>query len=430
MNIKKHGALSSHTDSINKLFFIIMSAGFLCFIVSLFITRGQSFYEVLFAGEDMFMDLFNSISHSTGKIPYENMPFSPANGPAIYPPFAYLIYKCIAHVIPRDILLSGSFAVRSTQIGFVVSALYITVLSMALYFIIAHNKKGTSVEKFVFSLLIAFSFPFIFQLERANIIFISLIFLMLFIYGKESENKIIRELSLICLAVSTAIKIYPAIFGLLLVKEKRYKETLRLLIYGIVCFFAPFFAIGGVKAALLFFKSLSEFSVNAARGFGYKINFTNAVKLPFFLLTGESPASIDLAAKILLICLSALAVVSVFTLTSKWKAVTLLSLLMILIPSFSYMYTLIFLLPPLMLFLDAKEDRKAIDYVYAVLFCLMFIPIAVKRPDSFQGVSMSVFIENFSILILFVMLIGEGMVALTALLRKRFNGAGKAVLNA
>ena len=424
--MQKQGELIFGKDYIKKLFFLIMSAGFICFLITAVITRGESLKSFLFGDiNDMFMDLFNSISHSTGKIPYENMPISPANGPAIYPSFAYLIYKFIAMLVPYEILVSGSFAIRGSQIGVLISSLYIAALSMALYFIIAHNKKGTSIEKFVFSLLITFSFPFIFQIERANIIFIALIFLMLFMYGKDSENKVIRELSLVCLAISAAIKIYPAIFGVLLVKEKRFKETLRLVIYGIISFFAPFFAFGGVKSVGLFLKNISELAEQFHEGFAYKVNFTNTVRL-FFSTMNKASARIDMAANILLIIIVVLVAISVFSLKSKWRIMTLLSLTMILIPSFSFFYTLVFLLPPLMLFLDADEKRKKIDYVYLVLFCLLFTPLPIMEPLLARvNISHPLVAAEGSLLLLFaVLLIFEGMVSFVSALMRRFGKAG------
>ena len=424
MNTNSSGELSSNKDCIKKLFFIFMSAGFVCFLVTAVVTRGVSLNVLLFGDinpslgginpyQDEFMDLFNSISHSTGKIPYENAPISPANGPAIYPPFAYLIYKFLALLIPYDVLVSGSHAIRSSQMGLVILSFYISISSMALYFIIAHNKKGTGIEKFVFSLLISLSFPFVFQIERANIIFIALIFLMLFIYGKDSENKIIRELSLVCLAISAAIKIYPAVFGLLLVKERRFKETLRLVIYGVIGFFAPFFAFGGLRSISLFIESLSKLAEQFYKSFAYKVNFTNTVRL-FFAAINKSSAWIDMAANILLIIIVVLIAISVFSIKSKWRVMTLLSLSTILIPSFSYFYTLIFMLPPLMFFLDTKEERKKIDYAYLVLFILLFIPLPIIEPlfSRFKVSQLLVVFEGSLVLALLVLLLFEGMISL------------------
>ena len=60
----------------------------------------------------------------------------------------------------------------------------------------------------------------------------------------------------------------------------------------------------------------------------------------------------------------------------EWKAVTLLSLLMILIPGFSWTYTLLFMVVPLVLFLNNKSKAKS-SWVYLVLFVLLFAVIPI-----------------------------------------------------
>ena len=78
------------------------------------------------------------------------------------------------------------------------------------------------------------SYPVMFCLERGNILILSVVFAMFFIFFKDSDNKFIKELSYISLAMSAGIKIYPAVFGLTLIIEKKYKEALRLLFYGFI----------------------------------------------------------------------------------------------------------------------------------------------------------------------------------------------------
>lgn len=49
---------------------------------------------------------------------------------------------------------------------------------------------------------------------------------------------------------------------------------------------------------------------------------------------------------------------------SKWKIFTLLVSMIVLVPSFSFVYTLIFFIIPLVCFLDTKEKRTWIDVSY------------------------------------------------------------------
>ncbi|MBQ9783212.1 MAG: DUF2029 domain-containing protein [Clostridia bacterium] len=51
------------------------------------------------------------------------------------------------------------------------------------------------------------------------------------------------------IAVAAGIKLYPAIFGLLYVKEKRWSETLRLIAYGVLFFVVSFAFLADLEAS-------------------------------------------------------------------------------------------------------------------------------------------------------------------------------------
>jgi hypothetical protein len=83
---------------------------------------------------------------------------------------------------------------------------------------------------------------------------------MFFVFNRNSENKFIRELSFILLAVAAGIKLYPAAFGLLLITDRKFKESIRLLIYGLICFILPFFFYDGIESIRDLLFNLNNFS--------------------------------------------------------------------------------------------------------------------------------------------------------------------------
>lgn len=144
----------------------------------------------------------------------------------------------------------------------------------------ASLKKGTKAEKIVFTISMLFTVPFLYQYERGNIIFLALCFTMLFFLWKDSENRILRELSFFSLAGAAGLKIYPAVFGLLLVREKRYKEAVRLMIYGLISFFLPFLCfgsfLGNIKKMISNMKTVTaEF---ASVRVGCQLNYSATLK--------------------------------------------------------------------------------------------------------------------------------------------------------
>ena len=88
-------------------------------------------------------------------------------------------------------------------------------------------------------ILLFFSSIFIFSIERGNLIILSAAFVnYFFAYYQDSDKKKVW-FALFCLCMATILKIYPAIFGLLLLKEKRYKDILYCFAIGIPLVFLP-----------------------------------------------------------------------------------------------------------------------------------------------------------------------------------------------
>lgn len=80
----------------------------------------------------------------------------------------------------------------------------------------------------------------LFSFERGNIIYLAVINSIFFLVNYQSENKIIREMSFIALAIAAALKGFPALLGILLLYDKRHKEAIRLIVHGVIFSFLPF----------------------------------------------------------------------------------------------------------------------------------------------------------------------------------------------
>lgn len=393
-----------------QLYCTSASIAFLFSVSILLIWRGIPFRPVLFINEaDYFMDFFNSLFHSISPDPYAV--------DAVYPPLNYVILHFISRFIPEDLLALREFAVRDSQIGMFIFTIHMLLSTGGVLYVIYRNKAGREFERVLFTFLCFMSSGFIYAVVRANMIVLSLLFLLLFIFGKDSKKPVIRELSLVCLAISAAVKIYPALFGLILVKEKRFKECLRTVVYGIACFFLPFFLTGGLSSGVrqlaMNLQELSDFV--SSLGFGYSVSFNNTFCL-VGALAGIEPEQAVTLARVGSTVIIAVALLSVFFLRDQWKICTLITLLIVAYPTVSYQYTLIFILVPLMLFVDKKSATKKSDLFYLALFLGILIPLFLPdnllftQLDSYYPVTVAIFVESLCLVLFTLALILEGFV--------------------
>lgn len=407
-NLVKLAMLELKLNKKKTFFYIAQIIGVIVFILSGLITRGYTFYNFFQSNrKDYFMDFFNPLSELFD---------GPYSHGSIYPPLPQLIYKFMLRLVPYDIASQGGFVIRSSQIGQVVFLFYSLIALFLFLALLIEVKKGLKIERYIFSFLILFSAPFLFLFERGNMIFIALLFLMFFVFFKNSKKRIIREIAIISLALSTAIKLYPAIFAFLLLKEKRTRELLRVIGYFLLLFFLPFFAVGGISQLPVFLKNVFFTSGSVSDwGLGYTMNIQNIIRITFAFFGdfGNNPILVGILGSVVIL---ALGLVAAFYLTSKWKTVSLLSLLIVLTPNISFEYSLIFMTIPLIMFLDEKTDVKGIDFLYLLSFILIFIPfslgIAQSLTDGFgssaRPLTYNVLIQNFAVFIMSVALIIEG----------------------
>lgn len=355
----------------NPFKYIFYSIGIifiLTFFMAIILSQGEVIKKYIHAyPQDHFQDFFNSMWDTLGRHPYQNK--------VIYPPLCYLIYYVFLRFIPIDQIYSAnSMTLRLFQ-GPMFSFMIYTLVTFLIYvFLVKKLKKGTSLEKNIFLVLITFSLPFIFEFERANIIFLSLLLLIFFFVYKDSNNKILKELALISLAASAAIKIYPAIFGLILIKEKRWKEIIRVIIYGLILFLVPFIFFGGFEMIIQFYKNITSTSAQFTEQiFMHKLSFASYSEflIRTFNLKGEL---VHIIFKFIYIILIITSCISSYITKVEWKRILILTLLMIIVPNISFTYTAIFLIIPIAMALDENKKKSKIDYIYLILFILIMFP--------------------------------------------------------
>ncbi len=341
-------------------------------IIALLPTNGESFYAVLHPdNDDWFMDFFNSIFDASFENPYTER----GN---IYPALCFIFYRFFGALMNQDYKKAADWGVD--QYGVMIYLALVIVTCLVIYNMIRQKDKHSLAEKIFPALLLFGTVPFWYCYERGNIILQTLMFLLIFIRYYRSENKFLRELALISLAIAASIKIYPVLFGLLLLKERKWKESLRCIIYGCLFFVLPFFLIDGIESIKAMLNNI--FSTDAkfsTRGFGYKLNIDNTVAYIQYLfkLHGVVP-------KALYFVPVTISVGTVILLSrDNWKIQAAIASSMILLTGFSYTYSMLYMVLPLVSFFESGSKRK-IDSFYMILFVCMFAPFSFGGYDAFN----------------------------------------------
>lgn len=366
-----------HKVSRTKVFTIIGSMLLLIYILCILITRGQIVYPYMFSNIlDSFMDFFNSMDETIYRDPYSRG--------VIYPPLCYIIYYLFLRMIPHsqvvDIFRERKFSPTGMKLFQIPIVLYVLLLLIAVFITIFLLNKalGKKIkEKYHLIFLLCFSIPFIFVYERGNIVLISLIFSMIFFIFKDSSNKLLKECSLISLAISAGIKIYPAIYGLLLLKEKRYKDSIRTMSYGILFTFVPFlFFSGKIYNIISLLRNIKNTTTDfSGNRIAYLINFSAVLKvlLSFF---SNNKILIYYTISFVISFLIIGGIISFFVIKNRTKNILILTCFIVGIPGFSYLYVSIFMIIPFILYiLDESFRKKKEDWAYLFLFIFIFFPI-------------------------------------------------------
>lgn len=402
--------------SLFKTFMFI--GGIFLAIYVIFYFFNPDLYTVIFHSDftDTFMDYFNSVSHSICRDPYSIQ--------AIYPPLCYVLYWIMGILMGNEAMEileqydAQQNVLRSMAQPTMIFLIYFSISLIIFLYLGNQLLKKNNCHSIPFLFLICFSVPFLFQFERANIIFISLLGTMAFFVWKDSENKYLREIALIALALSAALKIYPAIFGLILLKERRYKDSFRLVFYGILCFFIPFLFIrGGFSVIPQFIKNLIYTStIDQAKRDGYKLSFSAVFSFIIRKINHNSLLADTIGQKLSL-CIMATGIFAFPWIKERWKYILLLTCILIGTPNMSYIYTSIFLVVPLIYFLTDNRSLKRKNWIYFVLFILIFFPLPFGGWNDHNGIpafhiynrSFNTLQISISVLLLMIPLCVEGL---------------------
>lgn len=348
----------SREDKIN-LIGLILIIGFAIsvvyhYIMGIYLNMDYPFNTFLFRPDDRFMDFYNVLEMSYN--PYLH---------GAYFPFSYLIVSVFTHFSPDMalILFMGIF------VGFL---LYVSYNNLQ-----CSNRIDTVRNIFVFSFL---SYPFLISIDRANFEVFVFIFIFLFIFFYMKEH---FALSVLFLSFAISMKLFPAVFIVLFLCDRKYKYLFYTLALVLVL---------SAISLLLFEGTVIDNLTNLSNN----LNVYNEI----YALTNEGlytthslfglikifiahshpynyPYMVDSLFKLYpLVAISIFSCISIYIIileNEMWKKVALLVFSMNLLPYVSHDYKLMHIFIPLFLFINTKAGDRD-DLIYIILFSLLLIP--------------------------------------------------------
>ena len=229
--------------------------------LAILISNGHLF-QVLFFNDpdDTGMDFFNSVVAASNGHPYEQFG-------VIYPPLANLFFYLLSLFIPADVKANWpdhhealqSIIGRPGDLRMMQSSmllfLFFLILSLFLMAMMIHKRTGS----YLLTFCLVFSAGTLAAIERGNVILIAFVLTFFFVEHYNDDNRVMSELSLVALAAAFGFKLYPCIFGLLLLKDHKFLATARCILYAVLLTVIPTFFLDGPRMILPWLRHVMGF---------------------------------------------------------------------------------------------------------------------------------------------------------------------------
>ena len=300
------------------------------------------------------------------------------------------------------------FTLLPVKLGLIVFLL--SFLSFFIYCCISKIVTKSKIESwrniFIFTCL---SYPCLFAIDRANnemIIFV-LLYLFVFFYNK------IPMISTVLLSIAISMKVFPAVFSVLLFSERKWKSLIILIIISlfliITCLWLQGTGVNGFIKGASKLSNYNKIYVYGNEGLFFGNSIYGALK--YFYIQFISASNLldfnNFVAKPylwgVLILFSGVAYYIIKIETVFWKKVALLVFCFNMFPYVSADYKLLQVFIPFFCFVNYNFQER-FDYIYTILFSSLFIPKAYYHLPAYPEASISI-VLNPLIMLLFSMLI-------------------------
>lgn len=364
-------------------------AVFYHYILGTYLGLTYPYDTFLFRPNDKFMDFFNMLVSPYRDGKFHNVQF------------------------PFGQRLAQSFTIFPPNIGVTV---FLTIFFSFFLYVNYSNLKTSIKEQtiknvFVFSFL---TYPFLFVVDRANIEIFVFIFLYLFIYFYRKQQTLI---SIVFLSCAISMKIFPGVFVILLLSDRKYKEAVYTCFLVLLISVTGYFSYDGnmivnIKAHLATLSSYSMAYSIGNEGLYFGHSLWGVVKLIIIGSDIQCPATLATKAYSVsvLILFAFVSLYIIFKEKVFWKKIALLVFSMNLFPFVSGDYKLIHIFLPLFLFIN-DENKDRFDRLYVVLFGLLLIPKAYVHYRLNPEITSSIIISPLLMAFFAIVIMSQGLFA-------------------
>jgi len=357
-------------------FVIVIFTSFIFWAKSIIFDGAASYQWKVFLLDltDFEGDFTNVIGYSGSRDPYNCLYYTNLQEKA-YPPLIYVFMHLLSRIVDIEDYYAADYFLNMYMDPKLLIMMIIVIAAMLIAFFeaIRHNLKDSYGMKLLVSIAMLLTAPVFFSIERGNSILLVIALMTAFIFGHDSDNKILKELSLIGLAVAAALKISPALLGILLIYKKDWKAAIRTVIYGIIIFVGPFLLLkGGLSNIPLMIRNVqmnNEFYMSkwGLTLYYTLVNYGVPDSMTIFRVTG-------IVSKVL--CL--LMIIAAFKFDRRSDVIMVLSLSLIVFPDHSGYYNLLYLVPATIMLIN--EEKK---YLYDII--ALFALISFNHLYRFEG---------------------------------------------
>ena len=260
---------------------------------------------------------------------------------------------------------------RTYQAPFLIYIVYLIFSVLVIYQLVTRilKFKGNRVTSLMAWCCIL-SYGMLMSYERGNIVIISWIFLVVFLELYESNNRILREMSYISLAIAAGLKLYPALFGVLIIQRKEFKAAIRTVCYGVMSVVVPcLFFKEGLGAITIWIKCVLSFSGDGGSWNG------NSIKNIFYTMQKIFNLSFSNGIiTVLALLITLWLIVMSFLVKKKWQKILMLTLAMVLF-SEQGEYIYCFYSIPLLYMIKEERQLSNSNILEFITFMVMCIPL-------------------------------------------------------
>lgn len=395
-----------------KAFYAIAIGFFVLFLIMLVHTRGQALLDIFYrAPKDTFYDFTTSVMDSKYWGQFTSM----------YPPVAIAFFYIVAHLMPGDYFAMGFKEYAVSRLGEMYILLFTMACVILMFWMMEHILEFEKKYTRMLLVLMVFSAPFLYEMQRGNILLLCVPLVMFFVKYYDSDKLWLRVLAIVAIGLAAGIKIYPIMLGFMIVKDKRWKQLGICVLLGLLAVGAVVVMMGGISFVTTMFERLSNTSsFFNDRGFGHQLSLSNWVGLL------NAGLGLELNEKVVSLVVYGLMLIGFIFSKKRWQQLALLTAPMIMVPSISFVYTMVFMVVPLCYFLIDDEKFSWLDWVYALMLagCFVIIPFGgsnafVFTEGQYYHLNITTVVENVCLNTMVICISIESVVRFVMSLAKR-----------